>query len=774
MAMICLLSLLLLWHACCQEFQVTNLDCFNDYETEMYCLWEVNDEKSNCSRDFLLKYIVEPPDPSDELQCIPKNLPSDGSTLSTKCICYINVPVFVASLLYTVHVESKGKSLQNITFEPSLKVKPRAPVNVKVDLSESDSMMIQWETGYSNESYLYNMLYFNIDIISMKDSKEVRNIILQQMEPYYRMNKNQLTRGYNYTLKLRSKPNKLYEGVWSDWSPAVEWHHDYSLSLHIKETLLAVGPSVVIFLTILLSYLCVSKIKTQWWDKIPDPKKSQLGINILSTAQTWTFPSATQQTKSDIGSIIFSNSTKQKDANSASDFQKSKTDPKKQRCQTLVYTPERTCIERYFEVLPLDEEDIISVLEISDKEAVTDWEKLPAGFNLSVDELFFDLFRQRSTFDETSHVFINESNRHENDWFYFTSEIQRQGIPNKKGQRDTGFKISSESERFSDAFASLSGLFSETSGSSEWLSSDQSYTSAKDLKTINQTNTRMADEYSSFANVMSSLERAVDAKGNNNLYRYTCDMNNYSQHPGGDIPDIGRKNKSSDSNRSLVLNFHKNLNDQTTLNKEPHTHSKSIQETQGFPIATQHGKLHESRTFEGRDFTVRDLGYKPFHSLIYNKVGGHPEFIPQLSEHQHHSIAIQHSKPSVSSPLGNTEFGVLDSGSISSADLSNHDMKHIEFQKVESISYNDNELLNLKVPGNLNRLGEANKEDFKSMREDRICVASPSFFTGVPLLEDCNNIRTGEKQLHSGHNDYSEQREDGSMDKKKFPAWKFF
>ncbi|CAH2330707.1 interleukin-4 receptor subunit alpha isoform X1, partial [Pelobates cultripes] len=163
---------------------------------------------------------------SSDLPCVPENMPLDGISLAAKCICHINVSDIVAALVYTVEVKSNGKSLKNSTARLSQKVKPRAPTNVTVDLSELDTVIIWWDPGYSEENYLYNMLFFSIQITCKSDPTQVRNITLKQIEAYYTMNKRQLNRRYDYMVKVRSKANKGYNGVWSDWSSAAEWHND--------------------------------------------------------------------------------------------------------------------------------------------------------------------------------------------------------------------------------------------------------------------------------------------------------------------------------------------------------------------------------------------------------------------------------------------------------------------------------------------------------------------------------------------------------------------
>ncbi|XP_072273843.1 uncharacterized protein [Pyxicephalus adspersus] len=106
------------------------------------------------------------------------------------------------------------------------------------------------------------------------------------MDFRYKIKKRLFSRGHDYTIKIRSKPeNEGYKGIWSEWSPAVEWHNDYSLSAYeiIKNTMIATVPVLIIF--IILGFVCVSLWKKKWRNNIQDPSRSHLAMTMVHRSQ---------------------------------------------------------------------------------------------------------------------------------------------------------------------------------------------------------------------------------------------------------------------------------------------------------------------------------------------------------------------------------------------------------------------------------------------------------------------------------------------------------
>ncbi|XP_077305237.1 interleukin-4 receptor subunit alpha isoform X2 [Lithobates pipiens] len=206
--------------------------------------------------------------------------------LYTGCICYIKAEFFVASDSYYIQIRSHGISIANTTFLAAQKVKPRAPVNVTIE-HNGETAKVHWESGYTMEAYLFQKLNYEVQITSKQDPTEVKRNTLSYLESQYIIRKRLFRKGHDFLMKIRSMPNinSLYAGIWSEWSPEIQWHNDYELSAYdiIGNTMPVIGPAIAI--CILLCFVCGLICKRKWWNKIPDPSNSHLAMTILHTTQ---------------------------------------------------------------------------------------------------------------------------------------------------------------------------------------------------------------------------------------------------------------------------------------------------------------------------------------------------------------------------------------------------------------------------------------------------------------------------------------------------------
>ncbi|XP_063790651.1 interleukin-4 receptor subunit alpha [Pseudophryne corroboree] len=283
---ISLLWLLLLLGTQCNaqsELHIQNLDCFNDYITEMFCSWKVPYSHINCSNDFLLEYNKRKEPLS---YCIPENMQLADSRSPNECICYIKAEFFVASDEYNIQVQLHGTPIQNLTVLPPKKVKPKTPVNVTIEHSAGETVIVRWDSSYTKEDYLFQKLIFGVQMSSKQDPEEVKTNTLDQVESYSVIKKRLLRRGHDYAIQVKSKPNSnYYDGIWSDWSSEAEWHNDYSILPRDIMAILVPVSAPVLFICIVLCSACVSFYKKRWWNNIPDPGKSHLVFTLLHTSQ---------------------------------------------------------------------------------------------------------------------------------------------------------------------------------------------------------------------------------------------------------------------------------------------------------------------------------------------------------------------------------------------------------------------------------------------------------------------------------------------------------
>ncbi|KAG8557938.1 hypothetical protein GDO81_016786 [Engystomops pustulosus] len=264
-----------------ENLHISNLDCYNDYLTEMFCTWEVPEATTNCSEDYLLEYNHFPHRASS---CAPENKPRSDSRSPNECICYIQAEYFVAADIYDIQLMSRGGHFHDLTIVPANKVKPKTPKNVSMEQGDEEVVIVRWDSGYTAEDYLFQQLVFEVQTSTIQEPKEVTT--LQEVESCYIMKKRLFRRRQDYTVKVRSKPNGVdYNGVWSEWSPAAVWHNDYDLQFHDIMVITIPSSAAAIFICLFLcwaaSYLC----KKRWLSKIPDPGRSQLLFTLMNEPQ---------------------------------------------------------------------------------------------------------------------------------------------------------------------------------------------------------------------------------------------------------------------------------------------------------------------------------------------------------------------------------------------------------------------------------------------------------------------------------------------------------
>ncbi|XP_069838134.1 interleukin-4 receptor subunit alpha [Dendropsophus ebraccatus] len=247
----------------------------------MFCTWKVSTANTNCSQEFLLEYNLKKDRTS---YCVPENVPLSDSRSPTECICYISVEYFVSVDIYYIQVKSHDGSSQNTIIKPSDKVKPKTPVNVTIEHGEDETVLVCWDSRYSNDHFLFRELIFEVQTSAMQDPKEIKVTTLHQGESCYRIKKRQFRRRQDYTVRVRSKPYNDYNGIWSEWSSAAVWHNDYDLLFHDKMVILIPSSALVILICILLCsvFSCFFK---KWLNTIPNPGRSQLLSTMMNRSQ---------------------------------------------------------------------------------------------------------------------------------------------------------------------------------------------------------------------------------------------------------------------------------------------------------------------------------------------------------------------------------------------------------------------------------------------------------------------------------------------------------
>ncbi|XP_068100638.1 uncharacterized protein [Hyperolius riggenbachi] len=337
------------------------LECLNDFDTKMFCVWEVDDVNSNCTEAFTLiyeYYNMESSNRTKERCHDWKNVQRDGVAVQNKCICNINIRFPLAEEIYTIEVESKGRPVKNSTFFLNSTVKPKAPSNVEVHFKKENGV-VRWNTNYES-NFIRDRLTFQIEILAKDNRKVVKIDDLEQVEPQYKFGKRQFSWGEDFIARVRSKPRRGFEGPWSEWSPEVTWRNDYSLTiLDLKAVLIPVICITILFL-IIIGYIGLIRCKRTWWNNIPDPAKSTLAHSKLLQIQKLN-PNEKSSSKKSCGIYLRKLVKAFKMRNDQhTEMDNSKDYVNLSRCskyKKVIYEPEIETFESCIEMYPITEDD---------------------------------------------------------------------------------------------------------------------------------------------------------------------------------------------------------------------------------------------------------------------------------------------------------------------------------------------------------------------------------------------------------------------------------
>ncbi|CAJ0921176.1 unnamed protein product [Ranitomeya imitator] len=167
-------------------------------------------------------------------------------------------------------------------------VKPKAPSNLNVDVTDPENGVVHWNTNYEDKYTVKDDLSFNIQFISKKDNKtppitgslhpQELEHVLPQVEPRYTFSKRQLSRGAEYRARVRTTYTDKEETkeFYSDWSPDIVFTNNYNLTLmDIKWVIISICCITVVLMTV-SCYVVITRTKKNWWNNIPDPAKSKV------------------------------------------------------------------------------------------------------------------------------------------------------------------------------------------------------------------------------------------------------------------------------------------------------------------------------------------------------------------------------------------------------------------------------------------------------------------------------------------------------------------
>uniref|UniRef100_A0A8C4SKQ0 Fibronectin type-III domain-containing protein n=1 Tax=Erpetoichthys calabaricus TaxID=27687 RepID=A0A8C4SKQ0_ERPCA len=258
------------------------LTCHNDFDAEMVCTWNPG-KYINCAEEYIFNFR-RLHHPLENSICIPRN--TDHTPVSY-CECRIDdIDAFTSSDKYVIEVWSGAKLIILNTVVPHESIKPRCPGNLKITKNEHGNVLLTWISNYSNKSFMSDL---NFDISYRKKDRPEEEAVEKTSSDtscFYEIIKNSLDPGWTYVVKVRSF-NKRYNSQKSDWTSAIEWYNDYSTEDVLKRAL--PGICVVLIAVIITCYCCAIMVKHKWYDKVPNPRKSNLVIIKPKTLQIANF-----------------------------------------------------------------------------------------------------------------------------------------------------------------------------------------------------------------------------------------------------------------------------------------------------------------------------------------------------------------------------------------------------------------------------------------------------------------------------------------------------
>ncbi|XP_069592964.1 cytokine receptor common subunit beta isoform X2 [Ranitomeya imitator] len=260
-----------------------NLHCEYDGFTQMKCSWEVRKELSSLS--YMLYYKDGARNGTTKTSTHgekPCNNPSRQMKYGTPYVlysCSFPIPFSQARSFFHIQVRPQEelkifKPFKHIQTDPPTDLKMKDPVNYKYKLG-----WIPPVVAYPTIKLTYQLCFW------MQGDEECSDLLLVNVSgnvPEYYISSSKLSSSTNYTAKVRAKleNGSGFNGPWSDWSQSYSWKTDKavdSVAIIVSMFFTSVG----LFISAYLFFIYFKRLKQQWENSIPDPRKSKLGKSPL-------------------------------------------------------------------------------------------------------------------------------------------------------------------------------------------------------------------------------------------------------------------------------------------------------------------------------------------------------------------------------------------------------------------------------------------------------------------------------------------------------------
>ncbi|KAJ8344667.1 hypothetical protein SKAU_G00288600 [Synaphobranchus kaupii] len=256
--MVFLLELLSLSYA---HLNISNLNCFNDYEETMVCEF-TSGMPLSCS-SYSLDFVSQH---QEHFMCTFMNSSRKSNSLS-RCRCTVKMPLMVNIEKYTRNLLEGGRVINTRIITAFDNIKPRAPEILSVMPMGNGNYNIMCKKHYDEQSFLYDSLEIQLSYGKKGEADTAWRTIPATL-PSQEIVGSHLEPSSEYIVKARSH-SPQYNTQFSDWSREVEWTVPASVQ-NVWEIIIPVL-SVLLIIVIYASYQGSIRLKTQWWDRIPTP-----------------------------------------------------------------------------------------------------------------------------------------------------------------------------------------------------------------------------------------------------------------------------------------------------------------------------------------------------------------------------------------------------------------------------------------------------------------------------------------------------------------------
>ncbi|XP_036422679.1 uncharacterized protein LOC118805753 isoform X3 [Colossoma macropomum] len=262
------------------ESYVSDLTCFNDYDTEMKC--HMISGKLHCT-EYKLN-VSHNTYKQQTYSCSFERFPPKA------CECKFQVPGFVLTENFTAILYREEKLLFTKNINTDESIKPKQPTIISVKLTENGNFRITWDTNYTSHHITshHDKEPFSDSLrteltygVKGGEVNSTQVIPLEKGRTEYEIVSRNLQPNSDYVVMVRVSTDYNQNSRFSDYSQPYEFKTPVSRKTVLKILI----PILCIILIIFISttFCCYNKMKRELWDTYPTPKitssfKSQIDI----------------------------------------------------------------------------------------------------------------------------------------------------------------------------------------------------------------------------------------------------------------------------------------------------------------------------------------------------------------------------------------------------------------------------------------------------------------------------------------------------------------